>query len=776
MVFAEQPPNSNRSLDPEEAHTLPELAAAFDELRGTRSYTELIKAAEQLPSRGGRRPALSKATLNSLVSKAESVPERDTVITFLMVCGVQGSDQDPWLAAWERVKTRHLRRPAGARRVREADPRRLGVHASIQVAAGADDLPPYVPRDFDAELRTAVTAAARTGGMVLLCGGSSVGKTRALFETAGAVLPEWWLLHPADAAGVCAFAQAPTPRTVLWLDELQRYLDQPGGLPAGLIRDLLAAGVVVLATLWPDEVADRSAPRVPGEDDRHVEDRELLKLARIIDVSATFSIDERRRAEQLADDGRIRIALEHADPGVTQVLAAGPELIRRWRHAPASECYGQAVITAALDARRVGARAPLTIDYLEAAAPAYLTPAQQATAPPDWFDKAIRYAVKPVQGAASCLSPVPVAMGQIAGYLTADYLHQTARTIRRTEAVPDPVWQALVTHHPHDWYRLTDNAERRGQPEHAIGLYRRQASAGDVFAAAKLNGLLAERGRVGELRRRADAGDEYAAKWLVDQGRAEERRRQPEDRIAVELLIEQDQIEEAIRLLRQSADAGDVSAAIQLSGLLVEQGGLAELRQRADAGDMFAAARLTGLLVEQGLVEELRQRADAGDASAAVRLADLLVEQGLVEELRRRTDAGDSFAAIGLADLLVAQGRVEELRDRVDAGDSSAASRLADLLVAQGRLDELRQRVDAGDVSAAGPLARWLAEHERVEELRQRADAGDIHAAMKLVDLLAEQNRIDDLEGEMRAGTFNAAARLTQIRRPPWRPGTTKSI
>ncbi|MFC4071849.1 hypothetical protein [Actinoplanes subglobosus] len=774
MVFAEQPPNSSPSLDPEKVHTLPELAAALGALRGTRSYAALIKAAEQLPPRGGRRPALSKATLNSLVSKAESVPERDTVVTFLTVCGVRGPDQDPWLAAWERVKTRHQRRPAGARRVREADPRRLGVHASIQVTAGTDDLPPYVRRDFDAELRNTVDAAARTGGMVLLCGGSSVGKTRALFEAAGAVLPEWWLLHPADAAGVRAFAQAPTPRTVVWLDELQRYLDQPGGLPAGSIRDLLAAGVVVLATLWPDEVANRSAPRVPGEDDRHAEDRELLKLARIMDVPATFSIDERRRAEQRADDGRIRIALEHADPGVTQVLAAGPELIRRWRHAPAGECYGQAVITAALDARRVGAQAPLTIDYLEAAAPAYLTPAQQATAPPDWFGQAIRYAVKPVQGAASCLTPVPVGMGQIAGYLTADYLHQTARTIRRTEAVPDPVWQALVTHHPHDWYRLSDNAERRGQPEHAIGLYRRQAGTGDVFAAAKLNGLLVEQGRVEELRQRADAGDEYAAKWLVEQRQAEKRRQQPEDGIAVELLIEQDQIEEATRLLRQSADAGDMSAALRLSGLLAGQGRLAELRQRADSGDVFAAGRLAALLVEQGRVEELRRRADAGDTFAAARLAGLLAEQGRVEELRRRADAGDTFAAMGLADLLVAQGRVEELRDRVDAGDSSAAGRLADLLVAQGRVEELRQRVDAGEVSAAGPLARWLAEYERVEELRQRADAGDLHAAMKLVDLLAEQNRIDDLEGEMRAGTFKAAARLAQIRRPPWRPEATK--
>jgi hypothetical protein len=770
MVFAEQPPNNSHSLDPTTVHTLPELAAAFDELRGTRSYTELIKAAQKLPPREGRRPALSKATLNSLVSKAESVPEPDTVITFLAVCGVHGSDQDPWLAAWGRVKTRHLRRPAGARRVREADPRLLGVHASIQVEPDADDLPPYVPRDFDAELRTAITAAAGTGGMVLLSGGSSVGKTRALFETARAVLPEWWLLHPADAAGVRAFAQSPAPRTVIWLDELQRYLDQPGGLPAGLMRDLLAAGVVVLATLWPDEVTIRSAPRISGEDDSHAEDREILKLSRIIDVPAVFSAQERRRAEQLVGDRRIRIALEHADPGVTQVLAAGPELIRRWRHGPARDCYGQAVITAALDARRVGAQEPLTVAYLTAAAPAYLTPAQRATAAPDWFAKAISYATTPVQGAASCLIPVPAEMGQIAGFLTADYLHQTARTIRRTVALPDRVWQALITHHhPRDRRRLTDNAERRGQLEHTITLYRLSADDGDTLAAAQLAHLLVEQGRVEELRQRADDGDEYAATrlatFLTEQDRTEQLRQWTDDGMAVDLLVEQGQIEEAIALLRQRVDDGDTSASPQLAGLLAERGRVEELRERTDAGDVFAAIWLAGLLVEQGRLEELRQRADAGDRNAATRLADLLVEQGREEELRHRVNAGDVFAAMRLADLLVEQGRVQELRQRADDGDWFAAGRLADLLVKQSQEEELRQRADDGDVRAAGGLARWLAEQGRVEELRQRADAGDVSAAVQLVDLLAAQNRIDELEGELRAGTFTAAARLAQIRR-----------
>jgi hypothetical protein len=74
-----------------------------------------------------------------------------------------------------------------------------------------------VPRDLDADLRTAITAAANDGGFVLLVGGSSVGKTRALYEAVHAVLPEWWLLPPADANAVRELAAASALRTVIWL-------------------------------------------------------------------------------------------------------------------------------------------------------------------------------------------------------------------------------------------------------------------------------------------------------------------------------------------------------------------------------------------------------------------------------------------------------------------------------------------------------------------------------------------------------------------------------
>jgi hypothetical protein len=135
-----------------------------------------------------------------------------------------------------------------------------------------------------------------------LVGGSSVGKTRTLFEAVRAALPEWWLLHPADTPTLAGFAEQPTPRTVVWLDELQRYLDHPGDLSVSVVRALVTVGVVVVATLWPDGYSSRTMPRTSGQPDPHANDRELLDLAYMITVPEALSRDEHRRADKLAAD------------------------------------------------------------------------------------------------------------------------------------------------------------------------------------------------------------------------------------------------------------------------------------------------------------------------------------------------------------------------------------------------------------------------------------------------------------------------------------------
>ena len=288
-------------------------------------------------------------------------------------------------------------RPAGAVRAGEADPRRLGVHAAISVPGALDEIPPeYVPRDADAAefgVRAKVEAAAQRGGFVLLVGGSSVGKTRAAVEAVKTLLPEWWLVHPAGPTEVTAMAQAPPPRTVVWLDELQRYLEGEHGLTSAAVRALLTASppAVLIGTLWPDRYANYTAMPQPGGADPHPRERELLELADVVRIGPAFSEAEQGRARvAAARDPRLAIALDTTDYGLTQTLAAAPQLVARWQDAQTASPYAWAVLTAALDVARLGSRGPLSTGLLRAAALGYCTSLQQAEAPEDWWTTVLR--------------------------------------------------------------------------------------------------------------------------------------------------------------------------------------------------------------------------------------------------------------------------------------------------------------------------------------------------------------------------------------------------
>ena len=496
---------------------------------------------------------------------------------------------------------------------------------------------------------------------------------------------------PGRPGEVAALAAASPARTVVWLDELQRYLDGERGLTGGMVRALLNAPgpVVIIGTLWPDRYTAYTAVPSPGGADPHGWEREVLDLAVVVRIGAAFSPAEQDRARAAAaGDRRLALALGAGGYGLTQTLAAAPQLVARWQDAQAANPYGWAVLTAAMDAARLGTRAPLSPGLLRAAAPGYCTSAQQAEAPANWFEQALAYATGKLYGAAAALAPAGAGMGQVAGYTVADYLIQHASRERRSARVPASTWDALLSHinDPADAARLADSAAGRLLYRYAIPLYRHAADAGDPDAASRLAVLLAKRGDLDELRARADAGDENAA-----------------SRLAV-LLAKRGDLDE----LRARADAGDRFAADELAVLLPGAGDLDELRARADASDRDAAYRLAVLLAKRGDLDELRARADAGYRDAAYLLAGLLADRGDLDELRARADGDDMSAAYWLAVLLADRGDLDELRARADAGDLSACSQLTGLLAKRGDLDEAvhvaRALADAGRGNA-----NWLA-------------------------------------------------------------------
>ena len=195
--------------------------------------------------------------------------------------------------------------------------------------------PVYVPRDKDAEL----DAKLARGGLVLLVGDSTAGKSRAAYEAIHRLFGQRWLLVPHARGSLRTLLDGGVElrEAVIWLNDLERWLG-PDGLDVGLLRRLIGDGrrqVVVVATMRASEYAARTPTQEQGRSDAERElrraEREVLDQATRVELARRFTGPERQRAEQRAWDPRIADALAHAGAdGLAEYLAAGPRLWQRW--------------------------------------------------------------------------------------------------------------------------------------------------------------------------------------------------------------------------------------------------------------------------------------------------------------------------------------------------------------------------------------------------------------------------------------------------------------
>ena len=175
-------------------------------------------------------------------------------------------------------------------------------------------------------------------------------------------MPDWSLLRPLDAVDLLEQLRsgAVGPQTVLWLNEAQIFLQgQPDvavALPAAARRGRARGGD-------RDDVARvlEGAHVRPGgrRPDVNYQTRELLLHdADRVDVPETFTGRDRRsarpRGEHRPAPGGCRRGggtQRQGRPGAR----GGPELVQRYDHpADAEDRFGKAVLTAAMDVRRVG--------------------------------------------------------------------------------------------------------------------------------------------------------------------------------------------------------------------------------------------------------------------------------------------------------------------------------------------------------------------------------------------------------------------------------------
>jgi hypothetical protein len=138
----------------------------------------------------------------------------------------------------------------GDRLPRVADVSLLALRVKRAVDTFDDrDLPRYVPRDRDEDLEWAIAS----GGLVLLHGRAAAGKSRAAAEAIRRLRPGHGLLVPVDGPSLREIAERGLEDTVIWLDDLERFL-APGGLDVGLLQRL-APSVCVVATIRDHELA-----------------------------------------------------------------------------------------------------------------------------------------------------------------------------------------------------------------------------------------------------------------------------------------------------------------------------------------------------------------------------------------------------------------------------------------------------------------------------------------------------------------------------------------
>lgn len=668
------------------------------------------------------------------------------------------AEREVWKQRWELARTTEPRppspsSPADTRAAAPAAPQPLGmpvsdvdpvsdleVHPALQQGGSTDDsLPEYVPREHDQRLSHEAEAAQESSRMVVLVGDSSTGKTRALWESVKCLPASWRVWRPADRTALLAGLeqQRSLAHTVLWLNELQRYLlphnqPDPEGRAAALLTTLLTdpsrGPVLVLGTLWHQPHTTLTRQPDGFEPDPHQQARALLN-GRSLTVPDTFSGEALTALKGLArHDARLDEALRCGGQRITQYLAGARELVRLYNDAPPE---ARAVLDAAADARRLGAGEDLPHAFLYEAAAGYLDPghwaAQTDAWRASWFARALAYTSQPCRGIPGPLTAKVAAPGQLAVtdvYRLADYLHQHTSRVRWRSPLPAGFWNAAADHltSPSALAALARAAESRLRLRHAYRLYEAAVSAGEAEAWWKLIWQQVLRGDF--------ARAESLAHQMAGAGHFEGLRG------LVRLLNQQQNEQEAERLLQAAADAGDT---VSLAGL-----GLNHM----EAGRWDEAERL------------VRQ---SGEPWALLQLAEGATDRATAERLlRAAADAGEPEALQTLSKLREVAGDAEGAErlalEAVEAGEAAAAWQLALHREGAGKWEAARKFALRAAASGHPDVAHQLAV--------ARVQAGDVKGASELYEAAADAGHTDSLISlaglRERAGGVDEAAQLYQ--------------
>lgn len=671
------------------------------------------------------------------------------------------------------------------------------------------DLPRYLPRTIDGQIRSALTARSATGGMVIVKGNSTWGKSRTMFEAVSQVLGGWVIIAPSNANDLRALVESGLTlrQTVIWLDELADFLAGGDPLTRDVVQRAVDKGAILVGTIWKDVFAALTEPpkkssgngavrleHDSGTVDDLAEARAILTAtyADLIEMPGALDDDESTVASALAkQDSRWAHALAGAgELSPIQVLAAAPQLLHRFR-SPDDEAGG-VVLNTAVALLAMEHPRPVPADLIRRVAQPAIPPTLELDSD-RWFDKALAWATRPVRGTIAPLQTYRSDGGDDdRAFVAPDVLVSAALEDGRMQ---DQVNLDLTLTHatPEACAAIGSFFYFRDEDDVAEPFLRRAAECGVVRAFGRYAYVLsAQEGRAQEAEawylKAVEAGDAGASfdlgYLLADQeGRTADAEAwylkavEAGNTVALfnlgVLAVNDGRVEDAEMWYRKAMDAGNSDASISLGVLLGDQEGrVGEAREllaeAADAENPRALYTLGYLAGREGRAEEseelLRKAADLGDIEALVNLGGLLGQMegrdGEAEEcFRRAVDHGYVEAMMGLGYVLSHQeGRTDEaeewLRKAADAGDLDAMVGLGTLLFDQeGRAEEsdewYRKAIEAGDPNALTFFGDALKEQGRYSEARPilaQAIAGGDPYAMRMM------GELDLLEGHREAG------------------------
>ncbi|MFE9816271.1 SAV_2336 N-terminal domain-related protein [Streptomyces sp. NPDC005773] len=420
---------------PDSPAELADALRALHRRAGSPTHSELIgQAARESP------PVILRSTTLYEWFTGQSVPKDTEAFDWLTrhLVGRADPEVDAGRSLFRLAALRHHAAAAEKRRGSGASGGRSRLGRPVaELVAGAErlSLAPFHVRDTDLRFRDVVRdCAAGASMMALLVGPPGSGKSRSSVEAARLLPGDWWLWEPDSVAELEAALDSPStirPRTVVWLDNADRYLlDRSDGgrgerVAAGL-RTLLHAAdrgpVLVLGSLRTEEWTDLTTVPLAAADDAHAQARTLCEENLILEVQAPQASDVIER--YLSGTGAVR-----------------------------------AVVDAALDAGRCGHGPLMSGTFLSEAARDYLGTGSVLSIPGD----------VPVAALAGLgLSLVSPGSGSQLYFRLSEDIVRFGRERRSRLAPPESLWNALAGHaSAPDLEAIARAAHERGDLEHA---------------------------------------------------------------------------------------------------------------------------------------------------------------------------------------------------------------------------------------------------------------------------------------------------------------------